>query len=561
MNPELLDKGLEMIQEWSKDIFLFCDEALGMYPSEPIDSLRGKIIEYKDGFGNKHSTMLFDAEGRLVYHDLSFYTIDMFKNQDRASFKLYNGTRFTWQQTLELEAYNRAINTFGKDSYDEAKRRISIRSGHGIGKTSFLSVVSLHFLICFFGGQTGVTANTEDQLKDIFLKELSMWRLKLKEELRENIEVMDDMVRIKDQRDWFLRARVARPEKPEALAGLHAEYVLLIVDEASAVHDNVFEVSKGALTGENWVVIYTSNPTRTEGEFFESQKAGSNFTKLHFTCRHSPIVKETYVNGMENDYGKDSDEVRIRVDGEFANMAQMDGKGWIPLFSNVQIHFEPERGQYINHGIIGIDPSGQGKDKTIGIIRDSVYMKMVIREATSNEKDLARKVETVRDAYNCSSNDIGVDAFGIGAKLIAEIQTKLGESVNAILSDKPRDETKHLYHNFKAEMAWKFRGWVKAGGIIISNNQKNWLRVLEKIKYKRDQQGRITLMPKETFKKEYGFSPDEFDAAIHTFFKDEPTVKPVMTKQELETQDMVDFMRRVNEAKVTTNDMSNMSSM
>ena len=49
------------------------------------------------------------------------------------------------------------------------KRWITIKSGHGIGKTSFLSVASLHFLICYFGAQIGVTANSEDQLKDIFL--------------------------------------------------------------------------------------------------------------------------------------------------------------------------------------------------------------------------------------------------------------------------------------------------------------------------------------------------------------------------------------------------------
>lgn len=560
MNSEALTISLKMIEDWSKDVWLFCEDALKMYPSEPIDSLRGKIIEYKDAFGNTHSTMLFDTDGRLTYHDLTFYTIDMFKNQKRDEFKKYNGTRFTWQQTIELEAYNRAVNTFDKDSYDEAKRRISIRSGHGIGKTSFLSVISLHFLTCFFGSQIGVTANTEDQLKDIFLKEFSLWRMRLKEELRDNVEVMDDMVRIKDQRDWFLRARVARPEKPEALAGLHAPYVLLLVDEASAVHDNVFEVSKGALTGENWVVIYTSNPTRNEGEFYESQKAGSNFTKLHFTCRHSPIVKDNYIRGMEDDYGKDSDEVRIRVDGEFAGTAQMDDKGWIPLLANIKVHFEPERGQYINRGIIGIDPSGQGKDKTIGMIRDSVYLKMVIKEATSNEKDLARKTETVRDAYNCTSNDIGIDAFGIGAKLVAEIQTKMGESVNALLTDKPREETKHLYTNFKAEMAWRFRAWVKNGGIIITNNQKNWVRILEKIKYKRDAQGRIMLMPKHMFKKEYGFSPDEFDASIYTFFKEEPTMKPVMKKEEMETVEMQQWLAkaRASTAPQTSDNLSSM---
>lgn len=553
MNEELLNQSLDTITAWGKDVWYFCDDALGMKPADPIDSLVGKVIEYKDVLGRTHSTMLFDMHGRLVFHDLSFYTVDMFKNQSNKAFKVYNGTRFTWQQTIELEAYNRAINTFGKDSYDESKRRISIRSGHGVGKTSFLSVISIHFLVCYFGSQIGVTANTEDQLRDIFLKEMSMWRLKLREELRENIEVMDDMVRIKDQRDWFLRARVARPEKPEALAGLHAEYVLLLVDEASAVHNNVFEVSKGALTGENWIVIYASNPTRTEGEFYESQKAGSNFTRLHFTCRQSPIVKETYVKGMEEDYGKDSDEVRIRVDGEFAGTAEMDSKGWIPLFANVRVLFEPERGQIINRGVIGIDPSGQGKDRTTGMIRDNIYLKEVINEATSNEKDLARKIETVRDAYNCTSNDIGIDAFGVGAKVVAEVQTKVGESVNALLTDKPREETKHLYHNFKAELAWKFREWCVKGGIIITNKQKEWLREMEKIKYKRDGQGRILLMSKVEFKKEYGFSPDRFDGAIHTFFRDDPTQKVILNKVDRENAEMQQWLAKTKQNEVVEN--------
>lgn len=553
MNEELLNKSLQTIEHWQKDVWAFCEEALGMNQAEPIDSLRGKVIEYSDSFGRKHSTLLFDNEGRLTYHDLTFYTIDMFKNQDRDSFKKYNGKYFTWQQTLEIEAYQRALNTFDKDSYDEAKRRISIRSGHGIGKTSFLSVISLHFLICFFGSQIGVTANTEDQLKDIFLKELSMWCLKLREELRSNVEIMDDMVRIKDQRDWFLRARVARPEKPEALAGLHAQYVLLIVDEASAVHSNIFEVSKGALTGENWVVVYASNPTRTEGEFYESQKAGSNFTKLHFSCRQSPIVKENYIRSMEEDYGKDSDEVKIRVDGTFAGVSEMDDKGWIPLFANVRILFEPERYQIINRGIIGVDPSGQGKDRTVAMIRDSIYLKEVLNEATSNEKDLARKIETIRDAYNCVSNDIGIDGFGIGAKVIAEIQTKMGESVNAVLTDKPREETKDKYHNFKAELAWKFREWCLKGGIIITNKQKEWIREFEKIKYKRDGQGRIMLMGKVEFKKEYGFSPDRFDGAIYTFFRDDPTQKAVMKKEELELADLQKWRARVDAPTASEN--------
>ena len=306
---------------------------------------------------------------------------------------------------------------------------------------------------------------------------------------------------------------------------------------------------KGSLTGENFIVMYASNPTRTEGEFYESHRAGSQHTRLVYSSRESPIVKDGYIERMEADYGAESDEVRIRVDGKFASTGEMDDKGWMPLFANLKVIFEPERGQIIRHPVIGVDPAGKGRDRSIVQVRDVIYLKEVLNEKTSTPKDLARKIETIREAFQAKSDDIGVDAFGVGAEVVANIDTKSGETVYALLTDKPREESKHLYNSWKSELAWKFREWVRNGGIIISNRPADWMRELEKIKYKRDLQGRIVLMDKVTFKKEYGFSPDRFDAAIHTFFRDHGTMPVVLTKQELENKDLAEWLQRSIAAK------------
>lgn len=76
------------------------------------------------------------------------------------------------------------------------------------------------------------------------------------------------------------------------------------------------------------------------------------------------------------------------------------------------------------------------------------------------------------------------------------------------------------------------------------------MKELEKIKYKRVRPGRIQLMKKQEFKKEYGFSPDRFDAAIHTFFKDEPTRAVIITKNEMESRDMREFIERASASPV-----------
>jgi hypothetical protein len=554
-------EDVQHLQKWARDVFLFASETMNMLPSEPVEELRDREIPYTDPMGNKRTAKLFSKSGELLWNDLTVYDREMFKNQDRASFKQYNGTRFTWQQTVILTAYNRAIRTFGKDSFDDIVRWISVRSGHGIGKTADMSVIAIHFLWCFPGAQIGMTANSEQQVEDIFMKEFYVWARKLPLFIQNCIVQTSDHIQIEDDEDWFLRAQVARPEKPEALAGLHGKYVLILVDEASGVADKVYEVMKGALTGDNYVVVYFSNPTRNEGEFFESHKDGSTYTKLHFNSRHSPIVRDGYVDTMENRYPPNgtehSDEVKIRVDGEFAGVNEMDDKGWIPLFANVVIHFEPEQGQIINRGIIAVDPSGSGKDHTSVGIRDNIYLKEVLNENTSNEKDLARKVETVRDAYNCQSADIGIDAFGVGAKLVANINTKIGESVNALLTDKPRPGTEDRFVTFKDEMAWAFREWVCNGGIIITNNPEAWLKEMRAVKFKRVGKGLIHLMDKPTFKKINSFSPDRFDMGTLTFFKADATRPVILTKNQLEAEENRKF---IESTKLSTEN-HNLSSM
>ncbi len=889
----------DKILQWRKDVFLFCDEMLDMKPAEPLDELKGKTIKYENTYGEKKEALLFDTGGRLVWHDLGFYSKDMFKWQERKEFNAHPNM-FTWQQTVELEAYDRGINTFDKDSYDPRARRITIRSGHGIGKvqnnslfvatpkgkvkwgdikvgdylfgangkptkvqekfvhkdwdfykitfddgsysycgkehlwnvrgrkerrnglsgwrtmslediisagvkrsngdvmtnqweipttqpvqfkekevkidpylygaflgdgskgtnqfssgvedwehwvgswskhhklgvkrkgkyfsildfttsnkyygeqktnnlrvqndykynsvdvrlavlqglldtdgnagsnsraefvsiseqlvddviwlarslglkaikgkikkpfyykgkikifgqlayrcniafngvdlfrierkqtrltknearyttrwiekieyshkedghcvvvdsadnlyltndfivthnTSFASVVSIHFLWCFYFAQIGATANTDTQLKEIFLKEFYWWKKRLPEQVQDQLEELNDKIQIKgSKKNWFLRARVAGKDNPEALAGLHGNYVMLYPDEASGIWDKVYETMQGSLTGENWIVILTSNPTRTEGYFYDTHKKMNShmWTQLHFDSRDSPIVKDDFVQGIIDQYGEHGDEFKVRVKGEFANEGEMDDKGWIPLFANMNILFEEAGQQIIKGAVIGVDPAGQGKDRSIITVRDNIYLKEVLNESTSSEPDLARKVETIVGAYSSTLNDVGIDAFGIGAKVINHIHTKIGEMPNALLCDKPREEVKDQYNSYKAELAWKFRQWVAQGGIIVTNNEKEWLRELSLIKYKRDLQGRIKLMSKVEFKKEHGFSPDRFDACCYTFFRDEPTRPVILTKEEIENKDWADYIKRMQGGNATS--MRDLSSM
>jgi hydroxymethylpyrimidine/phosphomethylpyrimidine kinase len=57
----------------------------------------------------------------------------------------------------------------------EAPPRISVKSGHGTGKTTGLSWLILWYLFSFYDSQVACTAPTYAQMHDVLWKEVSVW--------------------------------------------------------------------------------------------------------------------------------------------------------------------------------------------------------------------------------------------------------------------------------------------------------------------------------------------------------------------------------------------------
>ena len=60
--------------------------------------------------------------------------------------------------------------------------RVSIRSGHGVGKTTFESWLILWFLLTRQNCKVPVAANSQDQLRDTIWPEIAKWHRQLPED-------------------------------------------------------------------------------------------------------------------------------------------------------------------------------------------------------------------------------------------------------------------------------------------------------------------------------------------------------------------------------------------
>ena len=305
------------------------------------------------------------------------------------------------------------------------ERRISVRAGHGVGKSTACSWALIWHMVTRFPQKAVVTAPTSAQLFDALYSETKAWINKLPPALKELFEVFSDRIVLKDAPESsFISARTSSAERPEALAGVHSEHVLLVVDEASAVHEAVFEAAAGSMSGHSATTIMISNPTRNSGLFYKTHHAlASDWFRMHVSCLNSPLVSSDFVRQIKATYGEDSNAYRIRVLGEFA---LADDDTLIPadlVDSAIDRDIVPPEDEQI---VYGVDVARYGTDRTALCKRRG---NVVLEIKSWGGLDLMQTVGTiVNEAKLDNPEEICVDTIGLGSG-VADRLREMGYNV------------------------------------------------------------------------------------------------------------------------------------
>lgn len=250
------------------------------------------------------------------------------------------------------------------DLSDSTCRKISVRSGQGVGKTGIEAVALLWFLSVFPNARVVATAPTRQQLNDVLWAEVAKWQNR-SPLLRQILDWTKTYVRVVGHEEgWFATARTAT--KPENMQGFHEDHMLFLVDEASGVAEAIMEAILGTLSGAHNILVLMGNPTQTTGTFYDSHMnpAITGMYRCHrVSSRDVARTDKENIRAMEAKYGRDSNFIRVRVDGEFP---RQDDDAFIPLpLLERSVRTEPpvrERPVTLD---IACDVARYGNDKTI----------------------------------------------------------------------------------------------------------------------------------------------------------------------------------------------------
>ena len=392
--------------------------------------------------------------------------------------------------------------------------RVAIRSGHGIGKTAFLSWLILWWVLTRSPSRIACTANTSSQLSDILWAEVAKWHRRMPDGLKELIEVTSAKVELTGQ-DSFAVARTARRETPEALQGFHSPNMLFLVDEASGVDNIIFEVGEGAMSTEGAKTVMTGNPTRTSGYFYEAfNKMKDSFFTMKVSSQDSTQVGPKFIEDMKAKYGEDSNIYRVRVLGEWP---EADDDVVIPLHL---LQSAAERDQVpaeTTPVVWGLDVARFGTDKSALCKRKGNVVTEPIK--SWRNKDLMEMCGIILNEYETTTwadrpVEILIDSIGLGAGVVDRL-TELDLPVRGINVAESASMGER-YGRLRDELWFLGKEWFEARDCTIPD-QEELIDDLSKPRFSFLSNGKLKVEGKDEMKRRGLNSPDLADAFCLTF--------------------------------------------
>ena len=434
-----------------------------------------------------------------------------------------------WQRD-ELEAIGEALKA-GVSVTDAAARAIrrAIASGHGIGKSAFVSWVILWAVSTLEDARGVVTANTEAQLKGKTWAELAKWhRLCLCGHWFDCTATALISRLPGHEKTWRVDMVPWSERNTEAFAGLHnmGRRVLLVFDEASAIPDSIWDVSEGALTDDNTEIIWIvcGNPTRNTGRFRECfGRLRHRWNNRQVDSRNVSITNKSQIQEWVDDYGEDSDFVRVRVRGVFPR------SGSCQLISSelVDVAFGKSlRPEVYRHApkVLGVDVARFGDDQSTWAMRQGLAC-LEIKKFRG--LDLMTYAGLIAQLIQKEEPDMTfVDQGGLGAGVVDRLrQLGIRNVIGVDFGGAPLN--KELYVNKRTEMWCLLRDWLDSGGAVPPDEELRSDLVSPEYGFTGDK-GQIVLEKKQDMKKRGLASPDCGDSLALTFAA---PVRPSRTRE------------------------------
>lgn len=403
-------------------------------------------------------------------------------------------------------------------------RYTAVPSAHGTGKSYIAARIVSWWLDVHPVGEAFVvtTAPTSPQVRAILWREINRAHRKGN---------LDGYITQGEVPEWKMGGElVGWGRKPAdyvdsaqaatAFQGIHARYVLVVLDEAGGIPNWLWDAVDTLVTNDDARVLAIGNPDDPTSHFEEVCRPGSGwhveqisaFDLPAFTGEkvpeelHHVLTGKKWVEERKKRWGEGSPLYISKVLGQFPEI------GEDTLISPKMIREAMERSlSGIHSGRYAGDVARKGKDKTVVYSNRGGKIRKVLELHKTDTMETAGKFKVMLEKRGIRI-PMWIDTNGLGAG----VYDRMHEQNLAVYpfngSESSSDKTK--YKNKRAEAFWKMREEMEDGKIDLDPLDLDLQAQLGSILWKNDSGGRIQIESKEDIIKRLGVSPDYADAAV-----------------------------------------------
>lgn len=444
---------------------------------------------------------------------------------------------------------------------------IAMQACKGPGKTTLLSWLGWNFLATRDEPNIAATSISGDNLRDGLWKEMAKWQRE-SPMLTQLFQWTTTRIFYKTRpQTWFMSARTwpktgDSKSQSDTLAGLHADYIMFLIDEGGGIPQSVVVTAEAALSScKEGHLVMAGNPTDLDGALYAAAKDNKD---VHQDGRWSvheitadpddplraPRVSIEWARSQIRRYGRDNPWVMVNVLGKFPPGSINSLLSEDEVKAAMGRYYRPHQLLGVPK-ILGIDVAREGLDASVIFPRQGLQA-FPMHRYRSVPNGIAGASITQRIWDEFEADGVFVDATGGHGytwidQLVAIGRDPIGVAFNSKASQDDR------YVNRRAEMYFRAANWIKNEGGALppmeTEGMFEFLEAMTKTTYFHNKD-RLQIEEKEQIKEKIGYSPDEADAFVLTFAdKITPkarTRKPVYTAMQGDYRAFTDVERGLN---------------
>ena len=401
------------------------------------------------------------------------------------------------------------------------------QSGHSSGKTFIDAAIGLSFLYLYPGSEVIVTSSSMWQVKNRLWAAVSTLFEASKKRLGGG-----DLTATQLKIPHGKMSAVAT-KTPSNIQGGHEGHVLIVIDEAQAVDNGIWDAAESMMGGPHARTLCTFNPLFAGGAAHQATRKPREWKTVRLSCMTHPnvvtgrriipnAVTREWVEERRLAWGEDSPLFQSRVLGEFPETTEDTVISLSDLEACADIR-RPLPGDGMR---VSLDVARYGSDSDwCTIVEDG----RVIAERSWSGLDTMRTVgnlSRIVDEYDVPWERVSIDVGGVGGGCVDRC-VELNRAVGAVnfgggaIGDwdvSPYgaklgiDGT--LFLNRKAELYWTLRALLKKRMFSIPRKFERMWEDLLAMRYETRSDGKIKMESKDEMKKRIGRSPDAGDSVV-----------------------------------------------